>query len=73
MERFTAMLLEVMRKSGYLKPPTTLSAEEKLRRTIRHLGLSPGDVRLALGMLRQILWKIDPEQAPDALPQKERE
>jgi tRNA/rRNA methyltransferase len=73
MERFTAMLLEVMRKSGYLKPPTTLSAEEKLRRTIRHLGLSPGDVRLALGMLRQILWKIDPEQVPNALPQKERE
>jgi tRNA/rRNA methyltransferase len=72
-ERFTTMLLEVLRKSGYLKPPTTLSTEEKLRRTIRHLGLSPGDVRLALGMLRQILWKIDPEEAPDAQPPKDRE
>jgi tRNA/rRNA methyltransferase len=72
-ERFTATLLEVLRKSGYLKPPTTVSTEEKLRRTIRHLGLSPGDVRLALGMLRQILWKIDPEHAHDVLPQKERD
>jgi TrmH family RNA methyltransferase len=58
-ERIGSLLIEVLQKSGYLKPPTTLSTAEKMRRTIRHLGLSTGDVRLGLGMLRQILWKIE--------------
>jgi TrmH family RNA methyltransferase len=58
-ERIGSLLVEVLQKSGYLKPPTTLSTAEKMRRTIRHLGLSTGDARLGLGMLRQILWKIE--------------
>jgi tRNA/rRNA methyltransferase len=65
-ERIGTLLVEVLRKSGYLKPPTTVSTAEKMRRTIRRLALSPGDVRLGLGMLRQILWKIEggPDQRP---------
>jgi len=62
-ERIGALLLEVLRKSDYLKPPTTVSTAEKMRRTIRRLGLSPGDVRLGLGMLRQILWKLESRDA----------
>lgn len=58
-ERIGALLIEVLRKADYLKPPTTLSTPEKMRRTIRRLGLSPGDVRLGLGILRQILWKLE--------------
>lgn len=58
-ERIGTLLLDVLRASDYLKPPTTVSTAEKMRRTIRRLGLSPGDVRLAMGMLRQILWKIE--------------
>jgi TrmH family RNA methyltransferase len=58
-ERIGMLLIEVLRESGYLKPPTTVSTAEKMRRTIRRLGLSPGDVRLGLGMLRQILWKLE--------------
>jgi TrmH family RNA methyltransferase len=62
-ERIGAMLIEVLRKADYLKPPTTVSTAEKMRRTIRRLGLSRGDVRLGLGMLRQILWKIESRDA----------
>ncbi len=58
-ERIGTLLIEVLRKADYLKPPTTVSTAEKMRRTIRRLGLSPGDVRLGLGMLRQILWKLE--------------
>jgi TrmH family RNA methyltransferase len=57
-ERIGALLLEVLRESGYLKPPTTVSTAEKMRRIVRRLGLTEGDVRLGLGMLRQIQWKL---------------
>lgn len=70
-ERIGTLLMEVLRKSGYLKPPTTVSTAEKMRRTIRRLGLSPGDVRLGLGMLRQILWKIEGD-ADKRAPRVER-
>jgi TrmH family RNA methyltransferase len=58
-ERLGATLIEVLRASDYLKPPTTVSTAEKMRRTVRHLSLTSGDVRLGMGMLRQILWKLD--------------
>jgi TrmH family RNA methyltransferase len=58
-ERIGTMLFDVLRASGYLKPPTIASTTEKMRRTVRRLRLSPGDVRLGLGMLRQILWKLE--------------
>ncbi|HKQ86131.1 MAG TPA: TrmJ/YjtD family RNA methyltransferase [Candidatus Acidoferrales bacterium] len=71
-ERIGTLLIEVLRKADYMKPPTTVSTAEKMRRTIRRLGLSPGDVRLALGMLRQILWKLE-SQSPATVNRKERD
>ncbi len=65
-ERIGNLLMEVLRRSDYLKPPTTVSTAEKMRRTIRRLGLSPGDVRLGLGMLRQILWKLESQDAANS-------
>ena len=61
-ERIGTLLLAVLRESGYLKPPTTVSTAEKMRRIVRRLGLTEGDVRLGLGMLRQIQWKISQEK-----------
>jgi TrmH family RNA methyltransferase len=63
-ERIGTLLLEVLRESGYLKPPTTVSTAEKMRRIVRRLGLTEGDVRLGLGMLRQIRWKIGNHGGP---------
>jgi tRNA/rRNA methyltransferase len=56
-ERFTGMLLQALRTSGYLNPDTPAS-EEKIRRTVRRLGLPAEDSETWLGMLRQILWKL---------------
>ena len=57
LERITELLLEALRTSGYLKPGTT--AEDKVRRLVRHLKLPAADAQLWLGMLRQIAWKLD--------------
>lgn len=56
LERITAMLLDALRLSGYLKSGT--AAEDKVRRLVRHLNLPAADVPHWLGMLRQILWKL---------------
>ncbi|HEU5401766.1 MAG TPA: RNA methyltransferase [Terriglobales bacterium] len=56
-ERFTGMLVEGLRASGYLNPDTPAS-EEKVRRIVRRLGLPADDAEVWLGMLRQILWKL---------------
>jgi TrmH family RNA methyltransferase len=57
-ERISVLLLDALRDSGYVKPRTEASTEEKVRRLVRRLSLQSGDVELWLGMLRQMLWKI---------------
>jgi len=57
-ERITALLLEALGESGYLKPRAAAATREKIRRLVRRLELSPGDAEVWLGMLRQILWKL---------------
>jgi tRNA/rRNA methyltransferase len=67
LERLTSLLLDVLNASGYLKNPTPSNtrprsaapAEEKIRRFVRRMNLSSADAELLLGMLRQILWKLD--------------
>jgi tRNA/rRNA methyltransferase len=58
LERFTSVLLEALRSSGYLKPGSVGPTEEKIRRFVRRLKLSSTDAELSLGMLRHILWKL---------------
>jgi TrmH family RNA methyltransferase len=57
-ERITELLMEALRASGYVKPRVSTSTEEKVRRLVRRLVIGPDDANLLLGMLRQILWKI---------------
>ncbi len=65
LERLTALLLDALRSSGYLKSNPSGSqkrrsaapTEEKIRRLVRRLHLSAADAELTLGILRQILWK----------------
>lgn len=64
LERLTALLLDALRASGYLKSPsasqTRRSAaptEEKIRRLVHRFHLSAPDAELMLGIMRQILWK----------------
>jgi len=66
LERLTSVLVEALRGSGYLKSSVSGSqkrrspgpSEEKIRRLVRRLKLSPPDAELFLGILRQILWKL---------------
>ncbi len=62
LERLGAMLLDALRSSGYLRAHGTLLADEKLRRLIRRLNLSPSDAEVLLGLLRQIVWKLHASQ-----------
>jgi len=57
-EQITAMLVEALERSGYIKPLTALSSKAKVRRLVRRLNLTARDAPVVLGMLRQILWKI---------------
>jgi tRNA/rRNA methyltransferase len=57
-ERFTAMLLDALRASGYVNPRTAVSTEQKVRRLVRRLNLPARDAEVWLGMLKQILWKL---------------
>ena len=58
-ERVTKMVLDVLERSGYINRITAVSTEQKIRRWIRRLRLSRRDTPLLLGILRQVLWKID--------------
>ena len=58
LERITGVLLELLERSGYVQERTSKSAELKLRRLVRRLGLPASDAETWLGMLRQVLWKV---------------
>jgi len=58
-ERFTQLLLHALAVSGYTKPASAEATDQKLRRMVRRLQLSSKDGEIWLGMLRQIVWKID--------------
>jgi TrmH family RNA methyltransferase len=61
-ERITAILLDALRASRYLKPGAAASSEEKVRRLVRRLNLQADDSAVWLGMLRQILWRLRSER-----------
>ena len=58
LERLTEVLLDVLRASGYLKPPVSAATEEKIRRLVRRLNVQEEDAQVLLGMLRQVKWKV---------------
>jgi tRNA/rRNA methyltransferase len=55
LDRLTALLTEVLEKSGYLH---TAGADAKIRRLVRRLELAGHDAEIWLGMIRQIHWKL---------------
>ncbi len=59
LERLTQLLIEAASLSGFLNEHTVHSSEPKLRRLIRRLHLEAEDAELLLGMVRQILWKLN--------------
>ena len=62
LERITLLLLEALRLSGYIRaaaePGRSALADEKIRRMVRRLNLSTDYAEAWLGMLRQMIWKM---------------
>jgi TrmH family RNA methyltransferase len=58
-ERIGEVLLEALRKSGYVGKRGDATAEEKLRRMLRRFAMQEGDAEVLLGMTRKILWKVE--------------
>ncbi len=58
LERLTSVLLQLLTESGYTQERTSTSSELKLRRLMRRLHLPEHDAEVLLGMLRQVLWKV---------------
>ena len=57
-EAITQRLLEALTASGYVKPRSAGSTEEKIRRMVRRLGIPASDAEAWMGILRQLLWKL---------------
>jgi len=58
LERVTALLQDVLRTSGYLRPTASATTIERIRHRVRNLDLPAEDVNFWLGVLRQALWKM---------------
>ena len=56
-ERFTALLREVLDATGYTRRHPANSSEEQIRRLVLRMGLAAADVPVWMGVLRQMLWK----------------
>jgi tRNA/rRNA methyltransferase len=58
-EQIATRLIDALRRSGYVHPKNEASTEEKIRRLVLRLNIGARDATVLLGMLRQILWKLD--------------
>lgn len=69
-ERVTALLLEALHTSGFLTRRRVTDAEERIRRLVRRLNLPARDAVIWLGILRQMLWKMNAgkNSGPDLEP-----
>jgi len=64
LERITAQLLEALQTSGFLDRRRVSDADERIRRLVRRLRLPQRDAVIWLGMLRQMLWKMNQGKNP---------
>jgi TrmH family RNA methyltransferase len=63
-ERLIALLLEALSFNDYAHRASPSTMENKVRRLVRHLSLTPSDLHHWLGLLRQLLWKLRATKAP---------
>lgn len=65
LERVTSLLLEALQTSGFLDRRRVSDADERIRRLVRRLHLPARDAAIWLGMLRQMLWKMNEGKKPE--------
>jgi tRNA/rRNA methyltransferase len=59
LERLTALLLQTLEASGYSKRHPANCEQSLIRRLVRRMSIEPQDAPVWMGILRQILWKIN--------------
>ena len=59
LERITELLETILDRSGYVHARVEGSTRMKIRRLVRRMQLNAHDAEVWLGMLRQILWKLE--------------
>ena len=64
LERITTLLLEALDTSGFLSRRRVKDADERIRRLVRRLNLPARDAVIWLGILRQVLWKMNSGAGP---------
>jgi len=57
-ERLTALLIEVLEKTGYAQRHPANCDEGRIRRLMLRMGIVADDVPVWMGILRQILWRV---------------
>jgi TrmH family RNA methyltransferase len=62
-ERLIDTLLDALRAGGYPKLNTSASFHSAVRRFVRRLRLHSGDAEFLLGMLRQMVWKMNRDKS----------
>jgi TrmH family RNA methyltransferase len=58
-ERVASVLMEALRASGSLQTRSSALTEQKVRRMLKRHGLTAADAEFWLGMLRQIVWRME--------------
>jgi len=70
LERITLLLLDALQTSGFLDRRRVSDADERIRRLVRRLRLPERDAVIWLGMLRQMLWKMNEGKKPEEKPKE---
>jgi TrmH family RNA methyltransferase len=65
LERITMLLLDALQASGFLDRRRVSDSDERIRRMVRRLRLPERDAVIWMGMLRQMLWKMNQGEKPD--------
>jgi len=58
-ERLTALLVEVLEQTGYTKRHPANCDEAQIRRLVLRMELTANDAPVWMGILRQMLWKVN--------------
>jgi tRNA/rRNA methyltransferase len=57
-ERLTALLTEMLEKTGYTRRHPANCDEAQIRRLVLRMGVTSADAPVWMGILRQVLWKL---------------
>lgn len=57
-ERLTALLTEMLEKTGYMRRHPANCDEAQIRRLVLRMGVTAADAPVWMGILRQVLWKL---------------